>query len=184
MSETFGKAKIFFVLDVTGEDFSNWKIVRDVKGEDFSNWNFAIDVKGIFRPQSFSRSECNHDTSWLPWQSGKGCSDFDPLASPKVDNQTIAYVYLKYTWTKRKTLTWDSSVALLSPTCSTFYDICFLYCSPKQKWSLTLKTQVLLLNMFRYIQEYWRQIPALPQAYLKHTFWIFGTSQENIGHIS
>ena len=53
---------------------------------------------------------------------------------------------------------------------STFYDICFLYCSPKQKWSLTLKTQVLLLNMFRYIQEYWRQIPALPQAYLKHTF--------------
>ena len=56
---------------------------------------------------------------------------------------------------------------------STFYDICFLYCSPKQNWSLTLKTQVLLLNMFRYIQEYWRQIPALPQAYLKHTFWIF-----------
>ena len=72
---TFEKAKIFFVLDFTGDDSSNW--------------NFAGDVKGIFRPQSFSRSECNHDTSWLPWQSGKGCSEFDPL------NKIIDYQFIE-----------------------------------------------------------------------------------------
>ena len=37
--------------------------------------------------------------------------------SDQVVHWTIAYVYLEFNMIKRKTLTWDSSVALLSPTC-------------------------------------------------------------------
>ena len=35
----------------------------------------------------------------------------------QVDHWTVASVYLDSNRTKRKTLTWDSSVAILSPTC-------------------------------------------------------------------
>ena len=50
-------------------------------------------------------------------QSKDRDQSFLSFVSDQVVHWTIAYVYLECNMIKRKTLTWDSSVALLSPTC-------------------------------------------------------------------
>ena len=70
-------------------------------------------------------------------QLSTGTNIFSKVGCDQVDNKTIAYVYLKSSWKKRKTLTWDSSVALLSPTCITHF---FATLGPTWEFQLCLKS--------------------------------------------
>ena len=63
----------------------------------------------------------------------------------QVDHWTVASVYLDSNRTKRKALTWDSSVALLSPTCFLFFKPSLI--NPSFPSTLTIFTSLHILNI-------------------------------------
>ena len=58
------------------------------------------------------------------------------------DHLILGYVYLESNRTKRKTFTWDSSVALLSPTC--------FYFLPLHGQGLSIPFDFMLVNINGY----------------------------------